>query len=232
MKLPAIIKRDTAAALAKANEDLLAIDAEIVSLQAEYAAKLASAEPAELERLDQRMDDRCRAAGVRRDRIVDLEQLVAQEQAEQREDQFRQAVAAIEGPLARRTEAAVELERALTAVGVAAKQFALTTENVLKAWPGGVDFPPTAYPGHLLSLGRMGQLIESVFVGFEIFHPRTKVRVSASEFAARAIDVAERVRLAAFAATEKQIAEEWLADLRTAHDPPQPAEPETKEEAA
>jgi hypothetical protein len=214
MKLPQMIRRDTQSALDKARADLAALATAIAELQQRRDAALGDDGIDQIAAIDREADEQGRKLRVLQDKISLLEGRLAGEQEEQAQRDFVAAVTAIEPRLAKRTEAAAELERALTAVGTAAKHFGLATENVLKAWPGGVDFPSRAYPGHLLSLGRMGQLIESVFVGFEIFHPRTKLRVSASEFAARAIDVAERVRLAGFAATERDLAAEWLADLK------------------
>jgi hypothetical protein len=48
MKLADIVKRNTAAALAKANQDQAAVEAQIAALQTERLAKLLDAEAAEI----------------------------------------------------------------------------------------------------------------------------------------------------------------------------------------
>lgn len=233
MKLPSL-RRDTQAALDKARQDLAAMATAIAELARRRETALAEADDdvgtvTALDREGHELGLRLRAL---QDRIAFLEHKIVDEQAEQAKKDFQVAVAAIAGPVARRSEAAVALEKALADVGTAAKRFASCTASVLEQWPDGVEFPSRAYPGHCLSLGRMGQLIESIFVGFEVSNPRTRRRVQATEFAARAIDAAEKVRLTAFAATERQLADEWLTDLKTAHDDPSPVESEDVENAA
>jgi hypothetical protein len=227
-----ILKRDTAGALDRARADLAALATAIAELQQRRDAELAGDGGIDaVAAIDRHADEQGRRLRALQDKIALLESRLASEREEQAGRDYVAAVAAIEKPLARRALAAEELERALIAVGTAAKRFALTNERVLRAWPEGVEFPARAYPGHCLSLGRMGQLIESIFVGFEVHNPRTKLRVTAGEFATRAIDAAERVKLTGFAATERRLAEEWFADLKTAHDPPA-IEPESEESEA
>jgi hypothetical protein len=222
-----LLRRNTAAALDKARVDLAALATAIAELQQRRDAALADDDGIDqVAAIDRQADEQGRKLRALQDKISLLESRLADEQEEQRGRDFVAAVAAIEKLLAVRTQAAVGLEKALADVGVAAKR---CTSAVLEAWPEDVSFPSRAYPGHLLSLGRLGALVESLFVGFEIVNPRTKLRVQPAEFVARVTGLAERVRLTAFAATERELANEWLADLKTARDPP-PVEPEPEVE--
>ncbi len=220
-----ILKRSTAAALSKAREDLAGVETEIARLQSERLSKLLDAEPGEIERIDQRIADQHRAANVFRDRIAGLEQRLSAEQAEHDKQRYQQAVAKIEAALPRREKAAEQVERAFAGLASAVKEFMLATEGVLKAWPEGVEWPSRVFPAHALSLERVGRLVQEVFTPSRGF--ADKRPPSPSEYLARACNAD---RHSGFAQREKELNAEFLADLKTAHDPA-PIEAENEEAA-
>jgi hypothetical protein len=224
-----LLGKSTAETLGRSRANLTDLAAQIAELQQRRDAALADDDGIDqIAAIDRQADEQGRRLRALQDKISLLEGRLASEQEEQRGRDFVAAVAAIEGPLARRTKAAEELERALQRVGACAKEFAAATSAVLEAWPDGVDFPARAYPGHCLSLERLGAVMQQLFTPPRGHADRRPAQPA--EFVARTIDVAERVKLTGFAATERQLAEEWLADLRTAHDPV-PAETENEEAA-
>jgi hypothetical protein len=92
------------------------------------------------------------------------------------------------------------------------KEFMASTAAVLEAWPEGVKFPPTAYAGHALSLERIGALMRDTFV---------PDRPHADKRPPRPVDylqcAADAGQNRGFSATERQLGEEWLADLKAAN---------------
>jgi hypothetical protein len=225
MKLPGL-KRDTQAMLDRAQQDFVVAETQIVSLHQQRMSLLLDAEPGQIEAIDQRLADLHRQRTVFADRISGLEQRLAQEQAAQREDEYRQAVDKIAAALPRRAKAAEEIERALAALAGATKEFMIATEAVLASWPPGVAWPARVYPAYALSVERLGAFVQGIFQpprGHADKRPPTP-----SEFLTRACD-ADRHR--GFARREKELHEEFLADLKTAHDPP-PVETEAIEDEA
>ena len=86
-----------------------------------------------------------------RDRIVLLESKVAAEEQQRDEERYRQAIAGLEGSLAKRARAAAEVERLTEQLATALKKFAASDRAVLKAWDSNVEWPVRVYPG-----GRLG----------------------------------------------------------------------------
>lgn len=220
MKLPGL-KRDTQSALDRARADLAALATAIAELQQRRDVALAGDDGVDAAvAIDRQAHEQGLRLRAIEHKIARLEAQLADEQAEQARRDFVTAVAAIEPRLARRTEAAVKLEKALIAVGAAAEQFAFATEAVLRGWPETVPFPSTAYAGHALSLERLGAVMQQLFTPPRGHADRRPAQPA--EFISRTLDLSERVRLAGFAATEHDLAAEWLADLRHAHDEPEP----------
>jgi hypothetical protein len=162
LKLPAIIKRDTAGALAKANEDLAATEAQIPALQSERLKKLLDAEPGEIERIDQHIADQHRAATVFRDRIAGLEQRLAEERAAQREADYKAWAVRVEAMPACRA-ADEKYERAKIAYAAATKEVILSRENVLRVYLEGELQPETVFVDYYLSLEPLGRDIQETW---------------------------------------------------------------------
>jgi hypothetical protein len=221
MKVP--FKRDTAAALAKANEDLSAVETEIVRLQSERLAKLLDADAIEIEAIDRRIGDLHRQRTVFADRMIGLEHRLAEEQRERAEEQYRQAVAAIEPRLARRTAAAVVLEKDFTPAN--ARRFVAANNAVLDRWPD-VEWPSRVFHPAYLSVERLARRVQEALEparGHADRRPRTP-----GEYLARFL----KADLAGFGAEEAEQARALLEDLRHAHDLAPPQDESESEQAA
>jgi hypothetical protein len=225
MRLPTL-KRDTSAALDRARADLTALATAIAELQQRRDAALAGDDDvAELVVLDREADEQGLRLRALQGRIGHLESRLASEHAAQRATDYKAAVAKIEIALPRRAKAAEGVERALANLANATKEFMLSTESILKAWPPGVEWPPV-YPAHALSLERLGALIAQIFTparGHADRRPATP-----GEYLSRACD-ADRPR--GFAQRERELQDEFVSDLKTVHDSP-PVEDETNSEQA
>jgi hypothetical protein len=141
MKLAAIIKGDTAAKLARANEDIAATEQTIAAAQSERLAKLLDAPANEIEALDRKIADQSRVAGVYREQIARLEIKLADEQAERREKEYKAAVDVIEKAVAGLSGAAQEVEAAIRAVPAALDRFRSAQQAALRAFPENVERP-------------------------------------------------------------------------------------------
>jgi hypothetical protein len=219
MKLPAIIKRDTATA----HEDLRANETAIAVLQQERLSGLLDLEVAEIERLDQRIIDLHRQRAVFTQRIAGLEQRLSAERAEQAAKDYQQAIVAIEPGLARRTEAAIALEKSPTPAN--ARRFVELNSAVTAAWPSTVPWPNRVFSPAYLSVERLAQRVRDALEPPR-GHADRRPRMPA-EYLTRFL----RFNLAGFGAEEAEQARSLLEDLRHAHDAPAPVEPETEEAA-
>src|SRR5215472_5732335 len=123
MRLPAIIKGDTAARLTRATDDLATTEQTIAGLQSERSARLLDAPGGEIEALDRRIADQHRVAAVYREQIGQLQIKLAEEQAEQREKEYQAAVDKITLAIAGLSNVAGEVEAAIRAVPVALERF-------------------------------------------------------------------------------------------------------------
>jgi hypothetical protein len=210
MKLP-ILKRDTASALAKTNEELAATEAQIAALQQERLEKILDAELGEIERLDQQIIDRHRQRAVLTQRVAGLEQRLEAERIEQSRKDYAAAVTAIEPSLARRTEAAIALEKSPAPAN--ARRFVELNSAVTAAWPSMVPWPNRVFSPAYLSVERLAQRVRDALEpprGHADRRPRTP-----AEYLTRFL----RFDLAGFGAEEAEQAHSLLNDLRHAHDP-------------
>jgi hypothetical protein len=206
--------------------------AQIAELQQRRDATLAGDSDIEaVAAIDRQADEQGRRLRALQDKISLLESRLASEQAAQSEDEYRRAVDKIASTLPRRAKAAEGVEQALANLAGAVKEFMVATEGILKVWPSdSVEWPVRVFPYHALSLERIGKLIQETFEparGHVDRRPPTP-----GEFLTRACD-ADRPR--GFAQREKELHEEFLADLKTAHDPPPVSDDfvsEDKEQAA
>jgi hypothetical protein len=107
----ALLKRNTAAALTQAQEDLAASEQAIADLRSEREQSLADGEVDAIARLDLSIADRERQASVFRDKIPLLESRLATEQAVERKRQRQQAVLKAEEILPQRQAAVFNLGR-------------------------------------------------------------------------------------------------------------------------
>src|SRR5438552_2716305 len=106
MKLPAlpvIIRGNSAAALEKVQRDLAIADARLVQLGADRLAALEAGDDGidAARKIDAEIANTFGTIAAYRDKLVILERKAAQEKQECAADQYRQAVAAVEKPLAR-----------------------------------------------------------------------------------------------------------------------------------
>jgi hypothetical protein len=135
----ALLKRNTAAALTQAHEDLVATDQTISALQQERLAKLVDAPAGEIDALDRKIADQGRVAAVYHEQIARLEIKLADERAEQKRRQRQQAIAKAETILPQRMSAIYELGRwAKQGVDLVAK---LEAASKLPGWPPGLERP-------------------------------------------------------------------------------------------
>jgi hypothetical protein len=222
MKLPAIIKRDTAAALVKTSEDLTAVEAQVAALQTERQSELLDAEASEIAELDERILERRRTAAVLENRLMLLEQRQAEEREEQAKRRYEQAVAAIEPRLARRTEAAIALEKEPTPAN--ARNFVAANSAVMPAWPAGVPWPDRVYWPAYLSVERLARRVHALEPGRGHADKRPR---QPGEYLTRFLEFT----LAGFGAEEAEQARALLDGLRHAHDAPVLVEPENEEAA-
>lgn len=225
MKLP--IKRDSAAELTAVEQRLAADEAAIADAQREHELKLPDADDSELVAIEDKITALEKAAARHRSKIAVLQARLTNEQAAQHEADYQQAVEKISAVLPRRTKAAGDIERALANLAGAVKEFMLATENVLKAWPEMVEWPNRVFAGHALSLERLGALVQEIFEPARSF--ADKRAPTPGDYLRRAAN-ADHHR--AWAAEERRHAEEFISDLKTAHDPPPVETQITEEEAA
>lgn len=207
--------RTTASRLESAREALATAESKIAELLRQRSAVLADVDDlVTVHSIDLQLEGQRRNVSILTERIAVLESAEQRERAKVAEEQYRRAVAAMEKPLERRGRAAQGIETAFANLAGSVKEFMIATESVLKVWPADVEFPSRAYPGACLSLERLGALVRDVFVPSRGHADRRPPQPS--EFVTRAAD-ADRHR--AFASIERQLGEEWLSDLRTAHNP-------------
>jgi hypothetical protein len=217
MKLPGI-RRDTAALLERANEDLAAVETGIVRLQAERAAKLLTISPAEVALLDARIADQERAATVFRDRAAGYEQRLDAERQERAEQRYREVVAKMPAAVRRRHQAALAVEQVLIDLARVCKRYVST--SVTKSWPDDTELPDRGVPRReLTGSGALDELIREIFGGDYRITDLLRRPVSNSEFAAHAIDHSSKATSRGFADNVQAAGEEWLHDLQHAHDP-------------
>lgn len=213
-----IFQRNTAALLARADEDLAAVETAIGRLQQERSAKLLTIMPAEVALLDQRIADQERARQVFLDRRAGFEARLADEAAEQRLADYKAAAAKMPAAVRRRYEAALALEQALIDFGRVAKRYAAI--SVLKGWPDDIELPNGALPRcELVGAGYIDTFIREVFGPYGITDFQTRRPVQDRDFAAHAIDAAMAAKSRGFAAAVQEAGKEWIDCLHHAHDP-------------
>jgi hypothetical protein len=226
--LPTFSRGDSAGALEKERDRLADDEAAIAEAQREHEAKLPDADDSELVALEDKIVALEKSVARRRSKIALLSDRAASEERDRAAERYKAAVAAIEPLLVRRAKAAEGVERWLAGLAGATKEFLVATEGVLAAWPSDVPFPPRAYPGHALSLERLGSLIQQIF---SPSRGRTDKRPpTPAEYLKCAADADRHHRT--FATIERELGEQWLADLKTAHDPPPPVEDTAADEVA
>jgi hypothetical protein len=135
----AFLKRNTAAALERAQEDLAATETAKADLLAEYDAKKLDGDPSELGRIQRGIEDQDRLLRLYGERIAGLQPMLEQELAEQKRRQREQAIAKAEQVLPLRMKAIFELCRwAQSGVALVA---ALEAASKLKDWPPDLERP-------------------------------------------------------------------------------------------
>jgi len=135
----AFLKRNTAAALKQAQQDLDVVQATIVELQRQRDALLLDGDVSEIERLQRDIENYSRQVQVFADRIAGLQPRLAQEQADQRKADRQRAIAAAEKILPQRM-AAIEALAEWARDGVALVE-KLEVSSKLKGWPAGLEKP-------------------------------------------------------------------------------------------
>ena len=133
-----LLKRSTAEKLGQALAKLAEMAASIAELQRRRDAELDDIDAAM--QLDRQADEQGRELRLLQGHIALLEHKLVDEQRDTERAKYVAAVAAIAGPVARRTEAAVALEKALADVGTAAKRFASCTAAVLSSGRNRCNF--------------------------------------------------------------------------------------------
>jgi hypothetical protein len=225
VKLPAIGKRDTASALAKATEDLCAVEGQIAALEQERQSKLLDAEVPELDAIDLKISDLHRQVTVFRDRIVRLEERLADERAGQAKRDYAAWAARVEATMPACRAADEKYERAKTALAAATKEVILSRENALRVYTEG-EFPPaTVFVAYYLSLEPLGRDILETWTVPRGLADRNRAG-SPTEYLTRGCDVGPR----GYAPGMRERLDEFILAVKTAHDPV-PAETENEEAA-
>src|SRR5262249_33242289 len=116
-------KGDTAGKLARADEDLAAAEKAVADLRRDREAMLADGDAAEIDKLDRKIGDYVRQASVFRDKVPLLQARLADEQAAERDRQYRASIDKIASALPGLSKAAQELETALLAIPRALLKF-------------------------------------------------------------------------------------------------------------
>ena len=207
------LRRNTTAVLQSARAGLAELATAIAELARRREVALADADDIEaVHVIDREAHDQGLRLRALQDKIALLEHKLADEGREEDRKRYDAAVARIATVLPRRQKAAEQFEAALVNLAACAKEFCVSTTAIMEAWPPDTSWPERVYPGHCLSLERLGAFVMQVFQpprGHTDKRPPTP-----AEFIIRACD-ADRHR--GFAATEKQLQAEFISDLRTAH---------------
>ena len=143
-----MFRRDTASALAKANDDLAAVEIQIAALQQERASKLLDTPLGQIAQLDQRIADQDRAATVFRDRIAALETKVSAEEQARDEAEYQAEVDRLERPVSAYAHAVANAESVAEVLAEALREVAKREAAVRKqGWRGTELYLSTGWIG-------------------------------------------------------------------------------------
>jgi anti-sigma28 factor (negative regulator of flagellin synthesis) len=130
-----LFKQDPALALAKTEDKISSITANIEALQAQRAQRLLEAEdPSEIVRLDQSIEVEERNLTILADRVRALREEIRRGEYENREDKRKAAIKKLSAHLAKREAIAAKLEAAITEVGDLYDQL-LAPDYAADVWP-------------------------------------------------------------------------------------------------
>jgi hypothetical protein len=130
-----IFRQDPALALAKTEDKIGSIRANIEALRAKRAEKLLEAEdPSEVIRLDQSIEVEERNLIILADRTAALREEIKRHAFENREDKRKAAIKKLSAHLAKREATAMKLEAAITEVGELYSQLN-APDYAAEAWP-------------------------------------------------------------------------------------------------
>jgi hypothetical protein len=144
MKLPSLpLKRDSTAALAKAQLELTPAEGKLSELAMQRGqAVVDSDDVAAVAAIDQQLADQHRTISILTDRCSALARQVWQQDHERREAERTAAIAELEKAFKKRVAVAVELEEAVERLGFLWCQLLDSREPSLSAWPEMFPRPP------------------------------------------------------------------------------------------
>jgi small-conductance mechanosensitive channel len=130
-----IFKQDPALALAKTEDKIASIRANIEALRAKRAEKLLEAEdPSEVVRLDKSIEAEQANLVILNDRVVALKEEIRRQAFEDREDKRKAAIKKLSAHLAKRADIAAKLEATITEAGELYSQLT-APDYAADAWP-------------------------------------------------------------------------------------------------
>jgi hypothetical protein len=130
-----LFKQDPALALAKTEDKIASINANIEALQAKRAEKLLEAEdPSEVVRIDAAISAEQANIVILNDRILALKEEIRRHAFEDREDKRKAAIKKLSTALGKREAIAAKLEAAITEVGELYSQL-VTPDYAVDGWP-------------------------------------------------------------------------------------------------
>lgn len=226
MKLPALLKAsDTATKLREAETAHAAAEGKLSSLQDDRTAALGNDDIDAARRLDRLIAEQRQTVTTLADRTGLLRTKVALEQRERRIRDYQAAIAHIEADLLPpRAAAAAELEAALKAVAIAARNFRDASNGVIAKWPINVPRPFE----YRLSMVRVGERTKACFQPGLLVRKYTLRDAERHEFVDKILEADGRAD--GFAAGEVEQHAKLLSELRERGVPEPQSEPD--EEAA
>jgi hypothetical protein len=130
-----LFKQDPGLALAKTEDKIASIQANIEALQTKRAEKLLEAEdPSEVTKIDAAIEAEGRNLVILGDRVLALKEEIRRHAFENREDKRRVAIKKLSTHLAKRADLAAKLEAAITEVGDLYDQL-LAPDYAADVWP-------------------------------------------------------------------------------------------------
>jgi hypothetical protein len=130
-----LFKQDPALALAKTQDKIASVNANIEALWAKRAEKLLEAEdPGEVTKIDAAIEAEGRNLAILGDRVLALNEELRRHAFEDREDKRKAAIKKLSAHLAKRADIAAKLEAAITEVGELYDQL-VAPDYAADVWP-------------------------------------------------------------------------------------------------
>jgi hypothetical protein len=232
MRVPAILRRDSADALAGVRRAIEIAEAKLQESGARRQKALELGDVAGARRIDSEVATASGDLAALRDRKLILEGKVEVERQELDAERYRAAVLAVERALPARLKAVGEFQESLRTLTLATRKVQAKTRAVFANWPSDIEVPPGAY----LSLRNIADTLQRFVGGFDlVFIDRITKRKQEPDFLAAVLEG----RLTDVAEQEEAEHAELINTLQHAHDPrsvedepePEPQADESEEAA-